>query len=448
MAEPRPSGKFKGSENLRTRMHTLVGAPGVDSAAVPVLSRVHSTLRLGGFNPDLDFYKQVRTDMLQGLRSAQKGNGNGSVSFIRHDLTPEPIVTNGIGQAFVYGGTGYDHSTFEVRDGQIVEELRRESRPLEPGENIIDLITQDHTTRVGRRKVRVQAISGNIAQELIPGTGPYGELDGTPTARSAGVKGQTIKERPMGDMVRESLGRPELRVTFGNDTIAIAGFDGAVIYGTGMNDALIGRETQPSEHSRPPGIYDFRADLYDIQGVTLDGQAGKRIAVNLESGAQEMPQYAKPLIAKIDALLPENEQGKHEIEKLAAGGYLAVNFNLAAEALRINTRIKDGGDLSALAESDPGDAGEIARVLLIRSAMLQAAQLAAVYEFMGGKPLTLVGDGSLITKGWDGHMKEMVQDGLKIFGVPEGGVTLETPDDVTMKGARGLLTGSIDLAAA
>ncbi len=454
MAEPKPDrGKFSGSHNLKNRMLAVVGAPGVESVAVPVLSRVHSTLRQGGFNPDFSFYNQVRTDMLQGLRSAQEGKLGGSVSFIRHDLTPKPLLTDGVGQAYVYGGTGYSHSTFEVRNGQVVDELRRVDRPLEPGENVIDLMARDFTRKVDGKRVEVKAVSGNIGQELIPGTGRFGELDGTPTAASQGVKGQVIELRSMGDMVREKLGKPHLPVTVANDTISIAGSDGSAIIGTGLNKGLLGREIQtvdilPAPESGRNVFFDFRADLYDSQGVTLQDQAGRRIAVNLESGGQEMPAYTKPLIARIDAQLEDpKERDKHEIEKLAAGGYLHLNFNLAAQDLGLSTRIKPGKEIDVLAESDPGEAGEIARILLIRSAMLEAAQLAAIHEFMGGNPITLIGDGSLITKGWNGNFKEMVQDGLKMFGVPEGGVTIETPDDVAMKGARGLLTGSIDLVA-
>lgn len=372
-------------------------------AEVPLLTPFQAALREKGFNPSPEVYQEVRTSFLRDLKKASRGEPS-PISFILHPLPDQPILKNGIGQAFVYGGTNYATSVVRVENGKPIEELFRRKRKPAPTENVLDMMEADYDPRA-------QAIAGNIGQELTPTTGPFGELDGTPTKRSQGIKGQAIDLVPMGDTMRARLSREDLPATFANDTVAIADRDGGAIIGTGFNKAII------------------------IE------REGKKYAVNLESGGQPLPASEKALIAKIDAQLTPQERNKHEIEKEAAGGYLAINFNLAAQESGLSARIKSGEDLTDLATSDKEHAGELARVLIARSAMYEAAQLAAIHEFMGQRPITLIGDGSLIRDAW--KFQELVQAGLEYFGVPEGNVAILTPDDVAMKGAVGLLTGSI-----
>lgn len=369
---------------------------------VPVLSSFHTELRERGFNPPLDVYIEVYQSFLAGLRKAVKGEQS-DISFIRNPLPDHPIVTDGIVQGFVYGGTNYRSDVVILRDGNVVERLKRIHRKPSPTDNVIDMMTEDFD-------LSAKAIGANIGQELIPSSGPFGELDGTPTERSQGVKGQSIERAPIGDTMRRRLGR-EFPVAVANDTVAIAKNDGGVIIGSGLNKAII--------------VY----------------ENGELFAVNLESGGQQLPESQKTLIAKVDSQLPENERNKHEIEKITAGKYLPIIFNLASQELGLSTQVTKGEDLTRLAATDEGNEGELARVLFAGAALREAAQLAGVYEFLDRGAITLIGDGSLIRDGWS--FQSLIQQGLLYFGVPEGGVTIITPQDVAMKGAIGLITGSI-----
>ena len=382
---------------------------------IPELTPFHATLRLNGFHPSMDVLEAVHTSFLQSLENAANGQES-DIAFIRHRFPKRRLLRTGVGQATVMGGTEFSQSTFVAENGQIVAEIDRTDRKLKKGEDIIATMVKS-IRRWRKRGLNIHAVSGNIAMPMDVVEGTYGAVDGIPTPESQGVKGRSINLVPIGATIREDVDDPKLRATVVNDTIAMIGHDGSTINGTGAN-----------------------------KGLRMVDESGNIVGVNLESGGQKLPPYFQELIKKLDALLPEEEQNKHEFEKLTSGKYLPMLYNLAIEYLRLpaSAKVKEAKDLDPIADSDTL-AGEVARTIFATSAMLEAAQYAGIYKFLG-RPITLIGDGSILKKAW--YYQDMVQYGLQFFGVPEGGVTILTPKDVAMQGAINILTGSsLELAS-
>lgn len=349
-------------------------------------------------------YQQVREAFAEELSHAFKGNMS-SISYLQHKLPERPLIQKGIVQGIVIGGTNYI-TTIE----DVLSDGKRNTLDLKTG--ILPNL-KDKGTLLSFLKEHVSnqalAVGINFGFPLEPVLGPHGELDGKliePTKEHAfdGLIGSTI-----GDLVREAFER-DIPVSVANDTVCLtlAGNDdedGSMIAGTGFNIGL--------------------------------RQAGN-IVVNLEAGNFDKFEPSEAIVA-VDTF--SDMPGKQLFEKIISGKYLAEVFNIKAEKMGlIIPKLTTSQELSALSqEEDDGDANNIARKLLERSAFLVAAALAGVYDFTDRpQSLTIIGEGSLLWRGW--RYTENIEKQLGKLGVPKNAIRIKHVQDSSIRGAIGLLT--------
>jgi hexokinase len=373
-------------------------------------------------------YEQIKSDFLHELTLATQGKSS-SIAFLKHHLSEKPLVTHGIVQGIVIGGTNYILSTEEIKSDGTRTILKRKKGVLpiiKDAQTFFSFLDKHFDSRT-------QAIGINFGFPMKPDIGSLGELDGTPL--------YAVKEHTMTDLIGKTIGKEAKRIfkaKFGrdipisvaNDTICLTlsgdgSEQGAFIAGTGFN-----------------------------MGLAIK-KGNKKYLVNLEAGNFNKFEPSEHL-KKIDA---ESENpGIHVFEKIVSGKYLAMYFNE-----RINkshpeiSPIRTSQELSELSHANhTGVAGDLARAIITRSAFLVGAAIAAVFEFNSKIPsplmgegqgedgkvepqtFTLIGEGSLLWNGW--HYQENIQKQLLKLGVPEDAITLKHIPNSSINGAIGLLT--------
>jgi hexokinase len=356
-------------------------------------------------------YQHMKKNFLVELKRASVGKPS-SIVFLTHHLSEKPILTKGIVQGIVIGGTNYIISSEEIKpDGTrtILSKKKGKLPVFDTKQTLLDFFSKHVDPQA-------QAIGINFGFPLVAKTGAQGEIDGQ---LYRGTKEHTFKgvlHEPLGQLVKglfKEKYHKNPKVSIANDTICLtlagAGDEqGAFIAGTGFNMGLVLLEN------------------------------GKRTLVNLECGNFNKFTLS-PILQKIDA---ESESpGEQLLEKAVSGKYLALYFN---EKVRQSHQqiapIATSQDLSELSHENHHDvAGDLARAIITRSAYLVAAAIAGAYEFFD-KPeiFSLIGEGSLLWDGWDYH--DNIKKKLTDLGIPKGTVNIRHIKDSSIEGAFGLIT--------
>jgi hexokinase len=351
-------------------------------------------------------YRQIKQDFLEELIISSQGYPS-SISYIRHLLPDKPVVTKGIVQAIVIGGTNFEVASFDIENNGTKKELRRRRGmipQLDSAETFLSFIA-DHfdSEAVG--------IALNFGFPLRPDIGKFGEID---SAILYGVKEHAfhgLVNLSIGKFLRENL-KIDIPISVANDTVclALAGNgheDGGFVLGSGCNMAII------TQH------------------------ADRKMIANLEAG-----NFSKfnptPGLEAIDEVSPT--RGKNRFEKLISGIYIPMHFNFMAKQFNISApTVANGKEVTAIAAHDGTIVGDLARGVLERSASLAATVFAAVYEFRNSPAsMEFLVEGSVFLDGWDFHKN--FQKRLTLMGVPEGTVKMKTVVDSSLNGAIGLLT--------
>jgi hexokinase len=334
-------------------------------------------------------YRKVKTAFHKELRLASEGKPS-SISFIKHTLPEKPLVTNGIFQGIVIGGTNFVDST-----RRILKNGKPRTITLKYG---ILPIFKDRQTFVDfldrHLDPKADAVGINFGFPLKPVRGPFGEID---AELLHGTKEHTFHgiSSSIGDIVREIYKirhKKAVPVTVANDSVCLtlAGDgteSGSLIVGTGCNMCLKIRQE----------------DTFTV--------------VNLEAG--NFNKFPLPsLIKKLD----ENSKmpGRQLLEKCVSGQYLSHYFNEKAMQLDLTIPpVTSSKDLSALAaKRSTKPETHLAQEILERSASLVAAMVAGAYEFAGSPPgFTIITEGSVFWKGW--KYQEHIQEQLTQLGIPK-----------------------------
>jgi hexokinase len=171
-------------------------------------------------------------------------------------------------------------------------------------------------------------------------------------------------------------------------------------------------------------------------GIRLSDQK-KRSIINLEAG--NFNRFALPDFLKIIDAASE-KPGNHLFEKATSGKYLANVFNtlIQQQSILVNP-IRTSQELSTLSYAANKDAsGDVARMILQQSAFLIATAIAALYAFYQmPKSLTIIGEGSLLWKGW--NYQENIQIKLKDFAIQKDTIQIKHIQDSSINGAIGLV---------
>jgi hexokinase len=341
---------------------------------------------------ELSYYKKIRDNFLSELIKASK-NQKSSISFFRHTFPKKPLSSSGLIQAFVIGGTNFSVSMARLTKDGTLKEIKKERQ-----DGTIPTFTDAKIFLKFMKKYvspKAQAIGINFAYFLEPTTGKFGEVDGILRVSTKEHAFKNLLGKPVGEFLRQSL-KKDVPITVVNDTVCL-GTNGLVV-GTGFNMSLQG--------------------------------------VNLECGSfNKFPTTDELETIDKASVIP----GVHRFEKFLSGSYLPLHFNLLAKKqhLAIND-VQTGKEISNLAENELGAAGDLARILLTRSASLVACAIAGAYAFTKHKPLTFTTEGSLFWKGF--YFKANVKKQLEELGVPKGAIRFKKVEDSSIQGAFNLLT--------
>ena len=351
-------------------------------------------------------YHELKEKFLTELTNASLGKPS-SISYFKHKLPKKALITHGIVQGIVIGGTNYVFQTVRIDDAKQQTRLENKTGTLPIFATKDDLVNffKEHLDD------RAEAIGVNFGFPLEPLYGVFGEVDGK---LSHGSKEHTFTglTEPIGSIIRELMNK-RIPVSVANDTVCLTVCDdgsenGSLIAGTGINAGI-----KIKEHNQT-------------------------IIVNLEIGNFHAFEQSA-VLKKIDHL--SEKPGEQLFEKTISGKYLAQYFNQKAKELGIPTHeLQTSQELSELSLSDEqNDQIELARAILQRSAFLLATAIAGIYEFCG-KPdnFVLIGEGSMLWHGW--RYKENVYKKLSQLGIEESALEIKKVEDSSIRGAIGLLT--------
>lgn len=352
-------------------------------------------------------YQQIKQNFLQELTRASQGKSS-SISFIKHHLSDKPLLTQGIIQSIVIGGTNYIISTEQIeQDGKRTLLYKKIGvLPIFTTKKLLVDFFSKHLNPCA------DAIGVNFGFRMKPTYARDGSLDGF--VQSLGTKDHSFAglTESIGTLVKETFTRKykkEVYVAVANDTICLllsgdGTEQGALIAGTGFNI-----------------------------GLRL-----KNTLINLEVGGfDKFPESA--ILKKIDERT--KNPGKKLFEKSLSGHYLVKHFNEQVAQSGLTTPLlQTSQELTALAHAvHDKPARDLARAILKHSACLVAVAIAGVYTFCE-RPnrFTLIGEGGLLWNGW--QYQQTIQKELFEFGLHENAVTIKQIQDSSINGAIGLLT--------
>ncbi len=356
--------------------------------------------------PDLPDYFEIKNNFLKELQAASKSQQS-SLLYVRNILPSNPVVTNGIIQAVVIGGTYFEFATVEIKDGQQPQILSTKK----------GILPQLHTATDVEKLFKenfdseVQAVGVNLAFPLDPIQGIKDELDGKIIQPTKEHMVEGLIGRPMGAFLREKVYKKDIPISVANDTVCLVLAGGGheqvgLILGTGINIGLKVIEN------------------------------GKKSVVNLEAGNFSGFTKSK-ILQKIDS--HSEHSGTYLFEKMIGGKYLVHHYNETIKELNLNIPfVESSEELSRLAPESKTQARYLAKYILAMSASLISAAIAGAYEFMKLPQLDIITEGSLFWKGWE--YQKNVQKELNTLGIPEGAITFKKVDNSSLKGAIGLLT--------
>lgn len=354
-------------------------------------------------------YHKVKTAFHKELTLASAGKPS-SISFIKHTLPDKPLITSGIFQGIVVGGTNYVDSTRRILKNGSLKTLTLKYGTL-PVFKDRQMLVEFFTRHLDKR---ADVVGLNFGFPLKPVLGPFGEIDGE---IDHGTKEHTFLgvTSSIGAIVREIYQthyKKTIPVSVANDSVCLTlSGDGteraSFIVGTGINISL---------------------KLLDSKKTTI---------VNLEAGNFNKFPVSQTL-KNIDR--SSTVPGGQLFEKVISGKYLVIYFNEKAKELGLKlpqlTTSKELSDLAAKKSKTPPTL--LARAILERSAFLVAAAASAIYTFLDSPKMSIITEGSVFWKGW--NYQENVYNQLADLGVPKGDVTFKHIQDSSIKGAIGLVT--------
>lgn len=357
-------------------------------------------------------YAAISDAFAQELQSASVGRPS-SLSFITHQLPKKPLLTKGIVQGIVIGGTNYLLSTEKLlADGsRTVIERKTGILPTFATKDILVQFFKDHMDQ------RADAIGINFAFPIRPVLSPTGALD---AELIAGTKEHTFigLNEPIGQLaasIFHQYHNKRIPVSIANDTICLTvasreRLSGSIIVGTGFNMAL--RHTL----------------------------LGTDVIVNLEAG--NFNKFVS--FETLDKIDKHSQKPKEMLfEKCVSGKYLFQHFNLLMEVFGlIIPPLQTSLELSALANGDENQPEtQLSRQIITRSARLVTSAIIGVYNFLGQpKSMQLIGDGNLLWTGW--HYQETIKKQFEDFGISKNVIEINHITDSNINGAIGLLTRS------
>ncbi len=337
-------------------------------------------------------YKKIRNNFLDELIRASKDQPS-SISYIRHTFPKKIIIKPGLVQAIVIGGTNFIVSIARLSQNGTLKELQKERKQGRTP------TFSDATTFLKFIKKylnpQATALAINFAYKLDPHNGKFGEVDGILTIGTKEHLFEGLIGKPIGETIRQYIKR-DIPITVVNDTVCL-GKNGLVV-GSGCNFSLESVNLEAGNFNKFPATSELE---------TIDKRS------------------ANP--------------GGHRFEKMISGTYLPFHFNLLAKKYDLKgVRVADGKELSDYAEHDKGPAGDLARMLLLRSASLVACALAAAYQFLNKKTLTFTTEGSMFWQGF--AFDKNVREQLIKLGVPKGAIRFKKMEDSSLQSAFTLLT--------
>ena len=359
-------------------------------------------------------YQEIKQNIVDELTKASQGQTS-SLSFIKHKLVSKPLITEGIVQGIVIGGTNYIVSIEELTASGERKILERRTGVLPQFKTRDDLINFLEP----QLDERIVAIGMNFGFALEPVTGFKGGLDAKLVhAKIAKEHAFAGLDEPLGTLLQNLFFKKYARTiltSVANDTVCLllAGTgeeNGSLIAGTGVNAGI---------------------KIKDSQQTTL---------VNLELGNFDKFSLS-PILQKIDA--DSEKPDTYLFEKTISGKYLARYFNEKAQELELALPpLATSQELSNLSQTDKDNpAGELARAIIKQSASLLATALAGIYEF-SGKPekFIFIGEGSMLWKGW--QYREHIHEQLAALEIPSDAIEINHIKDSSINGAIGLITHS------
>lgn len=356
-------------------------------------------------------YEKIRDDFLTELSRAAQGKKT-SLLYITTTLPKNEILQRGKFQAMVIGGTHYHTQIAERHPDGSISHISAAQKGDVPQFATKEIFFE---TIAKLLHPSITYLSLNLAYPLYPMI-RKNQLDGK---LAYGTKDHTFKDllgkligEAIEDYIKESQGR-RIYVVIANDTVCLV---------------LAGLQTTSHRENLVGCIV---GSGYNIS-LFLDAHT----VVNLECASFdnfEQTQTGKQIDAA--SLNP----GRGLFEKEVSGFYLYQHFNLLSKQFGLKIPpLHETKQLSMIAAVGNGQAKQIARALLFRSASLVAAQLAAIYLFKG-KPssLEVITEGSVLKQGW--QYKQMIGDALQKLGVHPEAITFLQNKDSSLVGATQLL---------
>jgi hexokinase len=358
-------------------------------------------------------YQQVKKNFLNELTLASVEK-HSSISFIKHNFSNKPILSQGIVQGIVIGGTNFILSTERIGTNGEKEILTRETGmlpALSTKQRFTDFLSNLFDSRA-------DAVGINFGFKLLSTQGEDGTLDGIIQAKGTKEHTFTGVTESVGTIARQIFWEKyhkKVVVSVANDTISMllsgrGNERASMIVGTGFNMGL------------------------RLNGTTL---------VNLEAGDFNKFEPSE-ILNEIDSTTKNPE--KKLFEKSISGMYVPKHFNILAKKLGIMVApVHTGQELTAIAHSYHDEkAMDLARVVLFQSASLVASAIAGLYDFYTeqgvlspNQTLIIIGEGGLLWDGW--HYHESIMKQLQALGLSKDKVTIEQIKDSAINGALGLI---------
>lgn len=354
-------------------------------------------------------YKKVRSAFHKELTLAAASEPS-SLSFITHTLPKTPLITSGVIQGIVIGGTNYVVSTVRIlKSGKqnVINHHWGKLPVFYDLKTLVDFLTL-HLDK------RADAVGINFGFPLKPVKGDFDTIDGI---LPHGTKEHTFTgvTTPIGQIAREIYQikyKKDIPVSVANDSVCLTlsgdgTENGSMIIGTGANMCL--KRTDKT----------------------------KTTVVNLEAG-----NFDKfPITSVLKKLNEQSVIHGYFLEKTIAGKYMALYFNEKAKQLGLNIEpLTTSNQVSELAVANSKkQETKLAQAIMERSAFLAAAIVAGAYIFAGSpEKFTIIGEGSVLWKGW--NYKKNIQQKLADLDIPEETIKFKHIPDSSIKGALGLLT--------
>jgi hypothetical protein len=226
-------------------------------------------------------------------------------------------------------------------------------------------------------------------------------------------------------------------------TIRKGKLDGILIRGSknhqlfGLIGKLVGEEIEASigqERNQTISVHLF-SDIYGlllrpqslVAGIVGTGinmgikDTHSKSIINLEAANTSVfPRIESSHYVDTHSLNP----GKHLFEKEIGGGYLWQHYNYWAT----KSNLPSITSTTEFSEQTETSQQYLAQTLLLRSAYLFSALLGATYNFIGGKKLDCIMEGSVF---WEvGEYQTYVQQGLALQGFDPTNITFSKPASV------------------